>query len=378
MSDGSTVPEGEMLLHTQGLKKIYDGRTVVNGVDIEVKKGEIVGLLGPNGAGKTTTFYMIVGLVRPDGGSVVFDGKDATLQPMYMRARFGMGYLPQEESIFRRLTVRDNILGVMQTQGYTKQEAEDQTQSLMEKFGIDHVADNLAITLSGGEKRRLTIARSLVTSPKLLMLDEPFSGVDPIAVGEIQEIIRMLRQAGLAILITDHNVRETLNIVDRAYLIFEGKVRRHGTKDFFTRNSDSIKQTIESTTGTMTMLISSIALISLIVGGIGVMNIMLVSVTERTKEIGVRMAIGARQMNILSQFLIEAVLICLLGGFIGIALSGLIGLIFNQFVSSFPMSFSTGSIVLALTCSTLIGVAFGYMPARSASKLNPIDALSHD
>ena len=153
---------------------------------------------------------------------------------------------------------------------------------------------------------------------------------------------------------------------------------RHGTKDFFTRNSDSIKQTIESTTGTMTMLISSIALISLIVGGIGVMNIMLVSVTERTKEIGVRMAIGARQMNILSQFLIEAVLICLLGGFIGIVLSGLIGLIFNQFVSSFPMSFSTGSIVLALTCSTLIGVAFGYMPARSASKLNPIDALSHD
>ena len=155
-------------------------------------------------------------------------------------------------------------------------------------------------------------------------------------------------------------------------------LQRHGTKDFFTRNSDSIKQTIESTTGTMTMLISSIALISLIVGGIGVMNIMLVSVTERTKEIGVRMAIGARQMNILSQFLIEAVLICLLGGFIGIALSGLIGLIFNQFVSSFPMSFSTGSIVLALTCSTLIGVAFGYMPARSASKLNPIDALSHD
>ncbi|UOO88791.1 MacB family efflux pump subunit [Vitreoscilla massiliensis] len=153
---------------------------------------------------------------------------------------------------------------------------------------------------------------------------------------------------------------------------------RHGSKDFFTRNSDSIKQTIESTTGTMTMLISSIALISLIVGGIGVMNIMLVSVTERTKEIGVRMAIGARQMNILSQFLIEAVLICLLGGFIGIALSGLIGLIFNQFVSSFPMSFSSGSIILALTCSTLIGVAFGYMPARNASKLNPIDALAHD
>jgi lipopolysaccharide export system ATP-binding protein len=239
MSDGTTVPAGEMLLHTQGLKKIYDGRTVVNGVDIEVKKGEIVGLLGPNGAGKTTTFYMIVGLVRPDGGTVMFDGKDATHQPMYCRARLGMGYLPQEESIFRRLTVRENILGVMETQNYSREEAMEQTRALMEKFGIDHVADNLAITLSGGEKRRLTIARSLVTSPKLLMLDEPFSGVDPIAVGEIQEIIRMLRQAGLAILITDHNVRETLNIVDRAYLIFEGKVRRHGTKDFLVNDEEA-------------------------------------------------------------------------------------------------------------------------------------------
>jgi lipopolysaccharide export system ATP-binding protein len=227
------------LLHTDGLVKIYDGRTVVNGVDIDVKKGEIVGLLGPNGAGKTTTFYMIVGLVRPDGGKVTFDGADATHQPMYRRARLGMGYLPQEESIFRRLTVRENILGVMETQDYSKAECADQTQSLMERFGIDHVADNLAITLSGGEKRRLTIARSLVTSPKLLMLDEPFSGVDPIAVSEIQDIIRMLREAGLSILITDHNVRETLNIVDRAYLIFEGKVRRHGTKDFLVNDPEA-------------------------------------------------------------------------------------------------------------------------------------------
>lgn len=229
----------ELLLQTQGLVKTYDGRAVVNGVDIEVKKGEIVGLLGPNGAGKTTTFYMIVGLVTPNGGKVLFNGNDATHQPMYMRARLGMGYLPQEESIFRRLTVRENILGVMQTQPYTKDECHDQTLSLMEKFGIDHVADNLAITLSGGEKRRLTIARSLVTSPKLLMLDEPFSGVDPIAVSEIQDIIRMLRQAGLAILITDHNVRETLNIVDRAYLIFEGKVRRHGSKDFLVNDDEA-------------------------------------------------------------------------------------------------------------------------------------------
>lgn len=232
--------ERSLLLHTEGLKKVYDGRAVVNGVDIEVKSGEIVGLLGPNGAGKTTTFYMIVGLVRPNGGKVIFDGADATQRPMFQRARLGMGYLPQEESIFRRLTVRENILAVMETQsGYTKKEREDQCQQLMEKFGIDHVADNLAITLSGGEKRRLTIARSLVTEPKLLMLDEPFSGVDPIAVSEIQDIIRMLRRAGLAILITDHNVRETLNIVDRAYLIYEGKVRRHGSKDFLVNDPEA-------------------------------------------------------------------------------------------------------------------------------------------
>lgn len=227
------------LLHTEGLKKVYDGRAVVNGVDIEVKAGEIVGLLGPNGAGKTTTFYMIVGLVRPNGGKVLFDGNDATHEPMFKRARLGMGYLPQEESIFRRLTVRDNILAVMETQPYSKKEREEQCQQLMEKFGIDHVADNLALTLSGGEKRRLTIARSLVTEPKLLMLDEPFSGVDPIAVSEIQDIIRMLRRAGLAILITDHNVRETLNIVDRAYLIYEGQVRRHGTKEYLVNDPEA-------------------------------------------------------------------------------------------------------------------------------------------
>jgi lipopolysaccharide export system ATP-binding protein len=237
--DQEETPGGATLLHTEGLKKVYDGRAVVNGVDIEVKTGEIVGLLGPNGAGKTTTFYMIVGLVQPNGGKVMFDGKEVTQQPMFMRARLGMGYLPQEESIFRRLTVRENIMAVMETQPYSKKEREEQTQSLMEKFGIDHVAENLAITLSGGEKRRLTIARSLVTSPKLLMLDEPFSGVDPIAVSDIQDIIRMLRRAGLAILITDHNVRETLNIVDRAYLIFEGQVRRHGSKDFLVNDDEA-------------------------------------------------------------------------------------------------------------------------------------------
>ena len=224
--------ESTQLLYTRGLVKVYDGRAVVNGVDIDVGPGEIVGLLGPNGAGKTTSFYMIVGLVQPNGGQVIFEGKDVTHEPMYMRARHGMGYLPQEESIFRRLTVRENILAVMETQNFSKQEREEQSQLLMQKFGIDHVANNLAITLSGGEKRRLTIARSLVTEPKLLMLDEPFSGVDPIAVSEIQDIIRMLRAAGLAILITDHNVRETLSIVDRAYLIYEGQVKRHGSQDF--------------------------------------------------------------------------------------------------------------------------------------------------
>jgi len=222
----------DILLFTRGLRKVYDGRAVVNGVDIEVRKGEIVGLLGPNGAGKTTSFYMIVGLVRPNGGKVFFDGKDATDEPMYRRARLGMGYLPQEESIFRRLTVRENILAVMETQDYSESERDQQCRQLLEKFGIDHVANNLALTLSGGEKRRLTIARSLVTEPKLIMLDEPFSGVDPLAVEDIQKIILMLRSVGLAILITDHNVRETLGIVDRAYLIHEGQVLLHGSREY--------------------------------------------------------------------------------------------------------------------------------------------------
>nr|WP_206170952.1 LPS export ABC transporter ATP-binding protein [Phragmitibacter flavus] len=224
--------KGEALLHTHGLKKVYDGRAVVNGVDIEVRSGEIVGLLGPNGAGKTTSFYMIVGLVQPNGGEVFFDGINTTREPMYKRARLGMGYLPQEESIFRKLSVRDNILAVMETQNLPASARKAQCQQLLEKFGIDHVADNLALTLSGGEKRRLTIARSLVTEPKLIMLDEPFSGVDPLAVEDIQKIILMLKEAGLAILITDHNVRETLGIVDRAYLIHEGRVLLHGTRDY--------------------------------------------------------------------------------------------------------------------------------------------------
>lgn len=220
------------LLETRGLVKIYDGRSVVNGVDINVKSGEIVGLLGPNGAGKTTSFYMIVGLVPPNGGQVLFNGSDVTAMPMYMRARLGMGYLPQEESIFRRLTVEENLLAVVETLNLPRKEAHERVQELLERFSITHIRKNIALTCSGGEKRRLTIARSLVTRPKLLMLDEPFSGVDPIAVNEIQNIVSDLRKSGLSILITDHNARQTLELVDRAYLIYEGRVLREGTRDF--------------------------------------------------------------------------------------------------------------------------------------------------
>jgi len=220
------------ILRTEKLVKKYGGRAVVNGVDINLKRGEIVGLLGPNGAGKTTSFYMIVGLVRPNGGRVIFEGEDVTDYPMYRRARMGMGYLPQEESIFRKLTVEENIMAILETLPINKRERKDRCEELLSQFGIEHVARQEALTLSGGEKRRLTIARSLVTKPKLLMLDEPFSGVDPIAVYDVQQIVQNLRDSGLGILITDHNVRETLNIVNRAYLLHEGKVLSEGPKEF--------------------------------------------------------------------------------------------------------------------------------------------------
>ena len=220
------------ILRTEKLVNIYGGRAVVNGIDIQLKKGEIVGLLGPNGAGKTTSFYMIVGLVRPHSGRVLFKDQNVTGLAMYKRARMGMGYLPQEESIFRKMTVEENILAILETQPLNKKERKARCEELLNQFGIEHVARQLALTLSGGEKRRLTIARSLVTNPSLLMLDEPFSGVDPIAVYDVQQIVANLRDSGLGILITDHNVRETLAIVDRAYLIFEGRVETQGTKEF--------------------------------------------------------------------------------------------------------------------------------------------------
>ncbi len=236
----STGGEGA-LLRTDKLVKIYGGRAVVNGVDINVKRGEIVGLLGPNGAGKTTSFYMIVGLVRPNSGRVFFEGQDVTRMPMFKRARAGMGYLPQEESIFRKLTVEQNIMSILETTNLSRAQRKARCEELLHQFGIEHIAKNEALTLSGGEKRRLTIARSLVTSPSLLMLDEPFSGVDPIAVFDVQQIVTNLRESGLAILITDHNVRETLSIVDRAYLIFEGRVESEGTKDFLLNDPVSRK-----------------------------------------------------------------------------------------------------------------------------------------
>jgi lipopolysaccharide export system ATP-binding protein len=229
---GHSASGREPILRTEKLLKIYGRRAVVNGVDIQLGKGEIVGLLGPNGAGKTTSFYMIAGLVRPDGGRVMFQDEDVTDLPMHRRARMGMGYLPQEESIFRKLTVEENLLAILETQPMSKKDRKLRCEELLNQFGISHVAKQLALTLSGGEKRRLTIARSLVTCPSLLMLDEPFSGVDPIAVADVQQIVERLRNDGLGILITDHNVRETLAIVDRAYLIFEGRVETQGTKEF--------------------------------------------------------------------------------------------------------------------------------------------------
>lgn len=226
------------LLEARGLMKSYGGRTVVNGVDISVREGEIVGLLGPNGAGKTTSFYIIAGLIPPDAGAVSFGGNDISTLPMHKRARLGMGYLPQEESIFRHLSVLDNLLAVLETRkDLSRKERYRRADELLERFNIARLRDSEALSLSGGEKRRLTIARSLCTEPSLLMLDEPFSGVDPIAVGDIQTIVRDLRdQDGLSILITDHNVRETLHIVDHAYLLHEGQLILEGEAEDIAAN----------------------------------------------------------------------------------------------------------------------------------------------
>jgi len=216
-------------LEIKELSKSYDGREVVKGVDILVKRGEIVGLLGPNGAGKTTTFYMVVGIVPPNRGKIVFDNNDITKLPIHERARFGIGYLAQEASVFRKLTVQENIMAILETLPIGKSERMKRLKNLLEELNIAHLAKNKAYTLSGGERRRLEITRALVTNPSFILLDEPFSGIDPIVVNEAQEIIKELKERGLGILLTDHNVRETLSITDRAYLIAEGKILISGT-----------------------------------------------------------------------------------------------------------------------------------------------------
>jgi len=228
----SAPANNQALVETRELVKAYRRRRVVNGVNLNVGRGEIVGLLGPNGAGKTTSFYMIVGLIQPTAGDVFFQGEAVTNAPMFRRARMGMGYLSQEPSIFRQLTVEENVMAILETLPLSARERRGRLAELLDELKIGHLAQQKAYTLSGGERRRLEITRALVTNPALILLDEPFSGVDPLAVYDVQQIIIGLKAKGLGILITDHNVRETLAVVDRAYLICEGKVLREGTSNF--------------------------------------------------------------------------------------------------------------------------------------------------
>ena len=225
----STSSKKNIKLYTKGIKKSYKGRDVVKGVSVEVKQGEIVGLLGPNGAGKTTSFYMIVGLVKPDEGNVYLDDTEITKLPMFKRSQMGIGYLPQEVSVFRKLSVEDNIMAILEMGEMSKKERKDRLEELLNDFSLNHVRKNLGSRLSGGEKRRTEIARALATNPKFVLLDEPFAGVDPIAVEDIQSIVADLKKRNIGILITDHNVQETLSITDRAYLLFEGEILRSGT-----------------------------------------------------------------------------------------------------------------------------------------------------
>jgi lipopolysaccharide export system ATP-binding protein len=238
-ADAANATAVQGVLSGAGLVKSYRRHRVVDDVDVEVHRGEVVGLLGPNGAGKTTTFYMMTGLVPPDAGVVAIDGEEITRLPMYMHARKGVGYLPQEASIFRGLTVRKNILAILETTEASRAERDRRLEELLEGLRITHVADQKAFTLSGGERRRVEIARALVTDPAFLLLDEPFAGIDPIAVGDIQEIIARLCTRGLGILITDHNVRETLHITNRAYILFKGKVLIAGTAAELAENPEA-------------------------------------------------------------------------------------------------------------------------------------------
>lgn len=241
VTNSSQEPPANDALRSEGLVKIYSKRTVVNRVSIEVRQGEIVGLLGPNGAGKTTTFYMITGMVRPTDGRIFLGAIDITNLPMYKRARLGVGYLSQEPSIFRRLTVEQNILAILETLPLAAAERRQRLASLLEELNIAPLAKNLAYTLSGGERRRVEITRALVTKPKFILLDEPFAGVDPIAVEDIQGIVKGLKQRGIGVLITDHNVHETLSITERAYLLYDGTVLKSGTAEFLANDPEARK-----------------------------------------------------------------------------------------------------------------------------------------
>lgn len=220
-----------MILRSENLVKKYKVRTVANQVSVQVQQGEIVGLLGPNGAGKTTSFYMIVGMVKPNSGRIFLDDLDITKEPMYRRAQLGIGYLPQEASVFRKLSIEDNLYAILEMTKLTKKEQHMKAESLLDEFALHHVRKNLGDQLSGGERRRTEIARALATDPKFILLDEPFAGVDPIAVEDIQSVVRKLKEKNIGILITDHNVHETLNIVDRAYLLYSGSVIKSGSAE---------------------------------------------------------------------------------------------------------------------------------------------------
>jgi len=224
------------VLEAEGLKKIYGNREVVRGISLKMKQGEVVGLLGPNGAGKTTTFYMIIGIVSPNAGTVRYDGQEITTWPLHERARVGLSYLPQESSIFRKLTVYQNLQLILEHTGLPKAEQKKKAEKLLEEFSITHIRDSLAMHLSGGERRRLEIARALIRDPEFILLDEPFAGIDPLAVDDIQEIIRGLSRKGIGVLISDHNVRETLNICDRASIVFEGGIILSGTAEEIVNN----------------------------------------------------------------------------------------------------------------------------------------------
>jgi len=226
-----TASSTPSILRATGLRKTYRGRTVVDNVDLELVQGEVVGLLGPNGAGKTTSFYMIVGFITPDDGKVFIDDRDLSRLPMYKRARLGIGYLPQESSIFRQLTVEDNIMAVLQSLKMSRSDRRHRRDELLDMLGVSHIRKNKGYELSGGERRRVEIARALVTEPKFMLLDEPFAGIDPIAVADLQSVVTQLREEGLGVLITDHNVRETLHITDRAYILFEGRIELSGTSE---------------------------------------------------------------------------------------------------------------------------------------------------